>query len=191
MSSSSKTDFMFNNLAGTRSDFVDQSERSLQNTRFSNYMLSNYGADTILPDQSIMFASAQPNLLVSGSSRGQGIDGNIIDIDSLLSVSKEQARALEKLQLNQRPFATVPYLGRGGADPALESQLLQGEVVHDKKSVSTIMEKSFNDYSLLVLNNEMEKRSNTTEYVVQESALDGWVRGGVNTRTTGEPSANR
>ena len=89
--SSSTTDFMFNNLAGTRSDFVDQSERSLQNTRFSNYMLSNYGADTIRPDQSITFASSQPNLLVSGSSRGQGIDGNIIDIDSLLSVSKEQA----------------------------------------------------------------------------------------------------
>jgi len=188
--SSSTTDFMFNNLAGTRSDFVDQSERSLQNTRFSNYMLSNYGADTIRPDQSITFASSQPNLLVSGSSRGQGIDGNIIDIDSLLSVSKEQARALEKLQLQQRPFATVPYLGRGGCDPALESQLLQGENVHDKKSVSTIMEKSFNDYSLLVLNNEMEKRSKTTEYVVQESALDGWVRGGVNTRTTGEPGAN-
>lgn len=186
---SSTTDFMFNNLSGTRSDFVDQSERSLQNTRFSNYMLSNYGGDTVRPEQSITFASSQPNMLVSGSSRGQGIDGNIIDIDSLLVVSKEQARALEKLQLHQRPFLTVPYLGRGGADPALESQLLQGENIHDKKSVSTIMEKSFNDYSLLVLNNEMEKRSKTTEYVVQESALDGWVRGGVNTRATGEPGA--
>jgi len=187
------TDFKFNNLGGIRADYVDQSERNIQNTRFSSYMLSNFGADSIKPDQVLNFASEQPSMLMSGTSRGEGIDGNIIDIDSLLIVSKEQERALEKLQLQQRPFITVPYLGRGAADPVLESQLLQGEFIHDKKSVSTIMEKSFTNYSLHVLDKEAEKRTGTTEFIVQESALDGWVRGGVNTRTTGDvtmPSKN-
>jgi hypothetical protein len=180
----STTDFMFNNLGGTRSDYVDQSERSLQNTRFSNYMLSNFASDSIQPESVIDFASSQPSMIVNGASKGDGINGSIIDIDSLLTVSQEQARALEKLTLQQRPFATVPYLGRGSCDPVIESQLQQGEEVHDKKSVSTIMEKPFTEYSLYVIDNNMEERTSKSEYTVQEDALNGWVRGGTNTRTT-------
>ena len=101
-------DFMFNNLGGVRSDSVDQSERSLQNTRFSNYMLSNFAADSMNHDSVLDFASSQPTMLMNGSSKGNGLDGDIVDVDSLLTVSKEQARALEKLQLQQRPFLTVP-----------------------------------------------------------------------------------
>ena len=180
----STTDFMFNNLGGTRNDQVDQSERSLQNTRFSNYMLSNFGSDTIQPEEVINFASSQPSMIMNGSSKGDGINGSIIDVDSLLTVSQEQARALEKLTLQQRPFLTVPYLGRGSCDPVVESQLQQGEEVHDKKSTSTIMEKTFTDYSLYVTDNNMEERTSKSEYTVQEDALNGWVRGGTNTRTS-------
>jgi hypothetical protein len=183
---SSTTDFMFNNLGGARSDHVDQSERSLQNTRFSNYMLSNFGSDTIRPDEVLDFASAQPSMIMNGASKGDGINGSIIDVDSLLTVSQEQARALEKLTLQQRPFLTVPYLGRGSCDPVIESQLQQGEEVHDKKSVSTIMEKTFNDYSLYVVDNNMEQRTSTSQFTVQEDALNGWLRGGSNTRTTSD-----
>jgi hypothetical protein len=183
---SSSTDFMFNNLGGTRSDVVDQSERSLQNTRFSNYMLSNFAADSIRPEEVINFASSQPSMIMNGASKGDGIDGSVIDVESLLTVSQEQARALEKLTLQQRPFLTVPYLGRGSCDTVVESQLQQGEEVHDKKSVSTIMEKAFTDYSLYVVDNNMEQRTSTTQYTVQEDALNGWVRGGSNTRTTSD-----
>lgn len=179
------SDFMFNNLGGVRSDAVDKSERSLQNTRFSNYMLSNFAADSMSHDSVLEFASSQPTLLMNGSSKGSGIDGEIIDVDSLLTVSQEQARALEKLQLQQRPFLTVPYLGRGSCDPSVESKLQQGEFVHDKKSVSTIMEKSFQNYSSLILDSDMENRVADSQYTVQESALEGWYRGGANTRTTG------
>lgn len=178
-------DFKFNNLGGVRSDAVDQSERNLQNTRFSNYMLSNFAADSMNHGSVLEFASSQPSMLMNGSSKGNGLDGDIVDVDSLLTVSKEQARALEKLQLQQRPFLTVPYLGRGSCDPAVESKLQQGEFVHDKKSVSTIMEKSFQNYSSLILDSDMENRVADSQYIVQESALDGWVRGGANTRTTG------
>jgi len=183
---SSTTDFMFNNLGGTRSDHTDQSERSLQNTRFSNYILSNFGSDAIRPDEVLSFASSQPSMIMNGASKGDGINGSVIDVDSLLTVSQEQARALEKLTLQQRPFLTVPYLGRGSCDPVIESQLQQGEEVHDKKSVSTIMEKAFTDYSLYVVDNNMEQRTSTSQFTVQEDALNGWFRGGVNTRTASD-----
>jgi hypothetical protein len=60
--------------------------------------------------------------------------------------------------------------------------LIQGELVHDKKSVSTIMEKSFSKYALFPLDSKAEEYVNNPVNTVQEAALDGWVRGGVLTR---------
>jgi len=182
----SDTSFMFNNLGGIRNDTNDQSQQNLQNTRFANYMLSNYGAEKIDPNNVIDFASSQPVFIMNGASRGSGLNGQIIDTNSQLTILTEQERPLDKLQLNERPFLTVPYLGRGSVDPVLESQLLQGEVVNDKKSVSTIMEKSFSDYSLYMVDDNMQKRVEQPEFTVQESALEGWQRGGSNTRVTGD-----
>jgi hypothetical protein len=74
---------------------------------------------------------------------------------------------------------TVPYLGKGSCDPTLESQLLQGEMVNEKKSTKTISEKSYSsDYSLFASDDNMVSRANDPKYTVEESALDGWVRGG-------------
>jgi len=177
--------FLFNNLGGIRNDNTDQSQRSVQNTRFANYMLSNYSADATNPGSVLSFSLSQPTMIMNGI-QGVGINASVIDVNSKLLLSTEQDRALEKLQLNERPFITVPYLGRGSGDPVLEAQLQQGENVAGKKSVSTIMEKSFVDYSLYPLDAEQDKRVSNPDFVVQESALDGWVRGGSNTRITGD-----
>jgi hypothetical protein len=113
---------------------------------------------------------------------GTGIASSVIDVNSMLTLKTEQERPLEKLMLYPRPFLTVPYLGRGSCDPTLESQLQQGEIVSDKKSVSTIMEKSFSNYSMYPTDTHMEERVKNPAFVVQEAALDGWVRGGQSTR---------
>jgi hypothetical protein len=174
--------YIFNNLGSISSDNTDQSQRNVYNTRFTNYTLSNYFSDSN-NDNHINFATEQPTVMFSGTSQGQGLNGSVIDDDSNLLLNKEQNQhILEKLQLNQRPFLTVPYLGRGSCDTNLESQLLQGEIVSDKKSVSTIMENSFNDYSLLILDDNMNERVKNDSYMVEESALNGWIRGGTSTR---------
>jgi len=64
----------------------------------------------------------------------------------------------------------------------VESQLMQGEFVTDKKSASTIMDKSFTDHSLHILTNDMENHVANASENVEEAALEGWVRGGANTR---------
>ena len=89
---------------------------------------------------------------------------------------------MEKLQLFSRPFVTVPYLGKGSCDPALESRLQQGEPVTEKKSVSTIMEKSFGAYSLYPTDSKMENQVKDASHTVEEAAMEGWVRGGMSTR---------
>jgi hypothetical protein len=99
-----------------------------------------------------------------------------------LLINPDNERPLEKLQLNQRPFSTVPYLGRGSCDSSIESQLLQGENVNDKKSVSTIMDKSFLSYTMYPVDSKMQEHVSNPKYTVEESALNGWVRGGSSSR---------
>jgi hypothetical protein len=60
--------------------------------------------------------------------------------------------------------------------------LQQGETVADKKSVSTIMEKSFSQYALYPTDDKMTDRVNDPAKNVEEAAMNGWVRGGMMTR---------
>jgi hypothetical protein len=127
--------------------------------------------------------------MFSGVANGPGLIGNLVDTDSSLLYKSQQERSLEKLSLNQRPFLTVPYLGKGSCDPVLESQMLQGENSHGKKSVTTIMSKTFMDYTMYPVNAEMTNRVSDTRNTVEESALNGWVRGGVHTRELAQDGA--
>jgi len=175
------SNFMFNNLGRIDSDTTDKSQHNLQNIRFANYQLSSYFSET-LSNSHIQFATSQLGMMVDGSIGAAGFSPAIVDTDSSLIINKEQERSLDKLVLSQRPFLTVPYLGRGSCDPSLESKLQQGEIVSDKKSVSTIMNKSFMGYTLYPTDDNMTNHVNNPSFTVEEAALDGWVRGGSSTR---------
>jgi hypothetical protein len=170
--------YQFNNMARLGEDSTDQTQRNVSNTRFGNYTVANYFSKN-LSDDHVKFATQQPTVNFNSLSYGNGLNGSVVDVDSLLTINKESERGYERIQLFERPFLTVPYLGRGSCDPTLESQLQQGELVSDKKSVSTIMEKSFAQYALYPTDDKMQEHMKNS---VQESALDGWVRGGVSTR---------
>jgi len=174
--------YNFNNMDRIGSDTTDQSQKNVYNTRFANYTLSNYYNEITPESEYVNFATEQPTMMFSGTVNGQGINGKVVDYESEIFFHSENEHPDEKLMLNVRPFITIPYLGRGSCDSVLESQLLQGENVHDKKSVSTIMEKSFNDYSLYPLDNDMKERVENPSKNVEEAALDGWIRGGMLTR---------
>ena len=163
--------YMFNNMGHISFDNTDVSQKNLYNTRFSNYTLSNYFSENASDDH-IKFAIQQPTMMFSGTSHGAGLNSTAVDIDSALLIKTEQERPLEKLSLMERPFLTIPYLGKGSCNPVLESQLQQGEMIHDKKSVSTIMDKSFENYSLHLLDENMKQH--VQEYDASQKALTGW-----------------
>ena len=177
--------YLFNNLGRIGADVTDQSQKNVYNTRFANYTLFNYFSETS-SDGHVNFATEQPTLMFSGTSLGNGLNGAVIDADSQLLIGSQQERSLEKLQLMARPFSTVPYLGRGSCDPTLESQLIQGEPVSDKKSVSTIMDKSFSAYTMYPVDSQMQEQITNPSYRIQEVALNGWQRGGAATREMGD-----
>ena len=173
--------YTFNNTARIGADSTDQSQRNGANTHYANYMLTDHFSST-LSDHHVQFAMQQPTMNFNGLANGNGIHNAAVDKESVLKLQPTEDRPLEKLQLFSRPFVTVPYLGRGSCDPALESQLQQGEPVTEKKSVSTIMEKSFGAYSLYPTDSKMENQVKDASHTVEEAAMDGWVRGGMSTR---------
>ena len=173
--------YTFDNLGRIGDDATDKTQRNLSNTRYLDYSLSNYYMNST-QDSYVKFATSQPNILFSGIANGNGLNSSSVDYESILFFKSDQERAFEKLQLFTRPFATVPYLGRGSRDPAVESLLQQGDTVSGMKSVSTIMEQSFLNYSLYPLDKNMENRVKDSTNTVEEAALNGWVRGGATTR---------
>ena len=175
-----QSDFIFNRMGNISDDNTDMAQRTLQNTHFSNLVLTNYFRDKVSSEH-IDFVSKYPGMDYTGVI-GPGIGGALVEGESKLLYSVEQERPLEKLQLFARPFLTIPYLGRGSCDPTLESHLLQGEFVRGKKSVTTIMEQNYATQTIFPLPEQIN--------AVEEVALGGWNRGGADTRTSGDKYTN-
>lgn len=173
-------DYTFYRIDHIEDDAASQTQRTMQNTEFSNYMTTNYFSE-FPSDSQIQFATSQPAIMPNGTFGGSGVGKNI-DTDTFLLLKTEQERSLGKLSLMERPFTTVPYLGRGSVDPTLESQLMQGEHVADKKSVSTVMAQSFMGYTMYPTSSEMNEHVSNPKFTVEESALQGWTRGGFPSR---------
>ena len=172
--------YLFNSMGRIGIDMTDETAQNLHNTRFGNYTVSNYFNDTTIGSH-IQFATQQPNVMMNGK---YGVASDVIDQYSYLLTKTDSERPLEKLNLNQRPFVTVPYLGRGYGDPTLEAQLQQGQMVSDKKSVATVSETSYIDYSTYPMMDDLRNKIENPAYSVQEAAMDGWVRGGSSARET-------
>lgn len=170
--------YVFNNMGSLKADMTDQTQENMQNTRFGNYSVSNYFSNNST-DSQVNFAMQQPGLFFG---RGGGISSSVIDIESNLFNKIESERGTEKLQLFARPFATVPYLGRGGGNPVLESQLQQGETIRDLKSVSTISETTYIDYNQYPMSDDLRKQISNPANSVEELAMNGWIRGGASSR---------
>ena len=170
---------MFHQSTRIGNDTTDYSQRTLQNTQYLTNVFSLYSHDAT-PSHYLDFATQHPGMM-AGANHGQGLSAFGAEKETELYWSMNFPRSLEKLQLFPRPFATIPYLGRGSCNSVLESQLLQGESIRGKKSSVTVMEKPFlalDEYPL-----EEGKRahlSNSTS--IEETALNGWVRGGTASR---------
>ena len=111
-----------------------------------------------------------------------GINGCNIDVDSGLRNNPDALTNKKCIQtLNARPYLTVPFLGRGPSNPVLESKLMQGASILDKKSCKTITEKQLvnrDDDLVPSLKSTIQNPANLVEGV----AANGWIRGGLPSR---------
>lgn len=175
------TNFTFDNLSRIGDDVCYQDQETVQNIQACNYTLQNYFADDCTMRKPIDLATTQPGIMYNGpSSVGSG--GCVVDASSKLLLGGLVTHPRCKIDLFQRPFATVPYLGRGSVDSILESQIQQGELLTNKRSVTRLPEKSYLKYTSTPLLSDIKDRVTNPAYCVEGVASEGWIRGGVPSR---------
>jgi hypothetical protein len=111
-----------------------------------------------------------------------GAGGCNIDDSSKLLIGSIQTHPRCHIDLFQRPFATVPYLGRGSVNPIIESQIQQGEQIVNKRSVNNLSEKSYIKYHQTPLLPAIQAKFDNSATKIENDASDGWIRGGVPSR---------
>jgi hypothetical protein len=172
-------DYKFYQTSRLGDDQCDQSQRTVQNSHFSTYMLDNYWPACPMTS-AIDFATSQLNVNFTGSHQ-VGISGCNIDENSDLSI-REMTRPKCRISLLQRPFATVPFLGRGKSNAVLESQMQQGDLANNKKSINLVSEQSFIPYTNTPMIPSLEATIANPANLIEGVAAEGWIRGGLPSR---------
>ncbi len=173
--------YTFDNMSRIGLDECNLSQTDIQNVASCNYITQNYFASDCTMRRPIDLATSQPGIMYNGGYQ-VGAGGCNINDSSKLQIGTIQTHPKCRIDLFQRPFATVPYLGRGSVNPVMESQIMQGEQLVNKKSINNLSEKSYIKYHQTPLLPAVQQRINNPANQIESVASDGWVRGGVPSR---------
>ena len=173
--------FTFENMSRIGNDNCYLDQTTIQNMSQANYMLQNYFASDCSMKTPIELATIQPGVFYSGG-HSMGSGGCNVDDSSRLQIGTIQTHPKCRIDLFHRPFATVPFLGRGSVNPAMEAQIQQGESLVNKRSVNNLSEKSYVKYSQTPLLPSVKEQMSNPANFVEGVASQGWVRGGVPSR---------
>lgn len=173
------SDYLFQNMSRIGNDNCFLSQSDMQDVKHANYMLTNYSSCDLM-NKTIDVATSQPSIFYKGQ-QNIGLGGCNVDDSSKLLIS-ELNRPKCKLTLNQRQYLTVPYLGKGSFNPMLESNMQQGEMVTNRKSVNTLSEMSYNVYDGNYLIPSLKLSVTNPANLVEGVAAEGWIRGGLPSR---------
>jgi hypothetical protein len=174
-------DRMFDTSARIGDDPCDLTNRNKENIAAANYLLQNFSTQQSI-DRAMNLAAQEPNMRVSGSPGG-GIRGDNIDLNSRLRIPDCLSGEVG-VNVQQRMFLTVPYLGRGVQNTTLENELmLRGVVSHEnKKTESDNGEISHIDRLYTPLLPTIEQKVSNPANCVESIAHSGWIRGGLPSR---------
>ena len=175
------TDYSFHHMSRIGNDSCCMDQISIQNSAYCNYLLQNYFSTDCTMNKAKALATSQPCVNYTGTfSMAPG--GCNIDDSSKLLIGGIQTHPKSKIDLFGRPFATVPYLGKGSVDPLLESQIQQGEFITNKRSITHLTEKSHLKYHTTPLIPEIKNNIQNPYLMIESEASDGWIRGGLPSR---------
>ena len=183
------SDYTFNNIARIGDDKCCVEQGTLQSVNACNYMLQNYFANDCSMKNPIALATTQPCINYKGGFNS-GAGGCNIEQNSQLLIGTIQTHPKCRIDLFHRPFATVPFLGRGSVDPIVEAQIQQGEMITNKRSVTNLGEKCYMNYHCTPLLDDVKDRVTNPAYCVEGVASDGWIRGGVASRELARDASN-
>jgi hypothetical protein len=172
-------DYTFYQTTRLGDDVCDKSQQTVQNAHASTYMLSNYRPACPMSN-AIEFATSQLNVNFTGSHQ-VGINGCNINESSELTLT-DLSKPACRISLQQRPFITVPYMGRGMNNPLLESQIQQGDMAFNRKSINPLSEVSYGPYHNTPMIPSLQATIANPANLIEGVAADGWIRGGLPSR---------
>ena len=173
--------YTFDNMSRLGNDSCCISQDDIQNVSSCNYMTQNYFAADCSMKNPISLATTQPGIMYNGGYNS-GAGGCNINESSQLQIGTIQTHPKCRIDLFHRPFATVPFLGRGSVNPVIESQIQQGEMIVNKRSVNNLSEKSYIKYHETPLLPSIKERFDNAATSIESAASEGWIRGGVPSR---------
>ena len=172
-------DYKFEQPSRMGFDRTDLSQRTLQNSEYATYLLDNFRPSCPIGN-AVDFATSQPNVNFKGGYQVSAGGSNIDESSQLLisNISKPKCR----ISLIERPYGTIPYLGRGKCDPILESQMQQGDFANNKKSINPSSEVCYLQYSQTPLIPTLQSTISNPANLIESNAAQGWIRGGLPSR---------
>jgi hypothetical protein len=173
--------YTFDNMSRIGLDNCCIDQETIQDVAACNYMTQNYFASDCTMNNVKSLATAQPGIMYNGGYNS-GAGGCNIDTNSKLLIGTIQTHPRCRIDLFQRPFATVPYLGRGSVNPIIESQIQQGEQLVNKRSVNNLSEKSYIKYHQTPLLPAIKEKLDNSATKIENDASEGWIRGGIPSR---------
>lgn len=171
----------FNSMTRIGFDNCCIEQSTIQDIASCNYMTHNYFASDCSMKNPIDLATTQPGIIYKGGY-GSGSGGCNIDDSSKLQIGTIQTNPKCRIDLFHRPFATVPFLGRGSVNPVIESQIQQGELNINKRSINQLGEESFINYYHTPLIPSINNMVNDSSLKIENDANNGWIRGGIPSR---------
>jgi len=173
--------YTFDTMSRIGNDQCCVDQNTLQDVAACNYMTQNFFASDCSMKNPIDLATTQPGIMYNGGYN-VGAGGCNINDNSKLTIGTIQTHPKCRIDLFHRPFATVPFLGRGAVNPIMESQIQQGEQIVNKKSVNPLTEKSYIKYHHTPLLPAVKERMTNSSNHIESDASEGWIRGGVPSR---------
>ena len=154
--------------------FIDIDTR--QSIGPGNYGVTNlYDCECLIPD---IVKNATDNVCVPFKN-GNDVAPCVIDDSSKLRWGLQKKYPKCNQQLFERPYKTVPYMGRGFLKPNEETELIFSEDTKIKKSSNTLSGVTIPNYFSPLLP-YLSYNIQNTKHIIEEE--QGWIRSGAPSR---------
>ena len=143
-----------------------------------------YQVTNLVPPVMQVMSTAYQQPVIPPAAAGYGWSAAAVDTDSVLrnhSIQTNSPHCPIRGRVQARPFATVPYMGRGRGNAELESRLQMATFVRQGKSCGTISD-TFYENQFTPLIPYVAANVQNPVHLVPEVASRGWVHGGAPSR---------
>lgn len=170
------TNLGLQNLSSLENDKCYIDTRTRQDDNFFKYNVFNYndcgcGAKAVR-DLSVK----QPEVHYRDGYGWTSQDGCNIDNDSYMRNARNMTNPRLVQQLYERPYLSIPYMGRGAGDVTLETVLLPGESTLQKRPSNNLSGVYIDQFVPLVP--FLEENIQNPIHLITEDNDAKWIRGG-------------